>query len=322
MKVPRGGMTQSRNNSDRPSIEAARWLVALEEQPDDAALRARFVAWRDASPANAAAWTDTTHVYALMGQLPAVPVAAPQRNFRRRVGLGLAGAAIAACLAYLVVPSLVLRVQADHRTQTAELRSVRLDDGSVVHLGPESAVAVRYAAQERRVQLLKGEAFFDVTPDADRPFRVGARDIETTVLGTAFSVRLGDEAAAIGVRHGRVRVDQREAQPPRSETLGAGEWIRLPWQGQAHRGTVPVADVAAWVDGQIVARDRPMADVVDELRAYYAGLIVLTDTALGQQRITGVYNIADPVAALTAIAGAHGGSVRQFSSWVLVVGAR
>jgi transmembrane sensor len=76
--------------------------------------------------------------------------------------------------------------------------------------------------------------------------------------------------------------------------------------------------VAPWLHGQIVARDRPMADVVDELRRYYGGAIVVADGTLHGRRVTGVYNLADPVAALRAIMGAHGGSVRQVSPWLLL----
>ncbi len=55
-----------------------------------------------------------------------------------------------------------------------ELRSLTLEDGTQVRLGPESALGVDFTAGERRVRLLKGEAFFDVVPNAARPFRVAA----------------------------------------------------------------------------------------------------------------------------------------------------
>jgi transmembrane sensor len=324
-------MTTSGTTHDRASIEAARWLVALEDDPDNGALRTRFAAWLTENPANAAAWVDTTDIYALMAKVgpsrawhSAAPAAATRakRSLRCRLGLGAIGAAIAACLAFIIVPALVLRLQADHMTATAERRMLRLDDGSTVYLGPESAIAVAFAAGERRVRLLKGEAFFEATPDPDRPFRVSAREIDTIVLGTAFSMRLGIDGAAVEVRHGRVRVEYLAVQPQISETLTAGDWIRLAWHGSMTRGPIAPDEIAAWVDGQIVARDRPLADVVEELRHYYAGMIVLPDQTFGQQRVTGVYNIADPSAALQAIVGAHGGSVRQISPWLMLVSGR
>ncbi|MPY75509.1 MAG: DUF4880 domain-containing protein [Alphaproteobacteria bacterium] len=323
-------MTRSGEDEDRVTTEAARWLVALEDDPDDAALRVRFDAWLAASPANAAAWANTSDIYDMMGRVPPAhaghweaplphPLPPPRTSLRRRFAAGVVAAALAACLALVVMPALMLRMQADYRTTTAELRSIRLADGSTVRLGADSAIAVTLAHGERGVRLLKGEAVFEVTADPDRPFRVAAGEVETTVVGTAFEVRMNGEAVSVAVREGQVRVDYASAAPPVSERLSAGDWVQVGWTGHVERGGVPPGDVAAWLQGQIVARDRPMAEVVDELRRYYGGMIVLADGALGRERVTGVYNVADPVAALRAIAGAHGGSVRRISPWLLVV---
>jgi transmembrane sensor len=104
-----------------------------------------------------------------------------------------------------------------------------------------------------------------------------------------------------------------------SERLAEGDWMRVGWNGDVRRGQAPPDEVGSWLRGQIVARDRPLADVIDDLRRYCACLILLTDGALGELRVSGVYNVSDPIAALAAMAGAHGGSVRQLSPWVLVV---
>ena len=151
-------------------MEAARWLVALEDDPDDADLRARIAAWRSADPANETAWQDTVHVHGLMAEtrpVHATPRKAgaagarcdPQEPFRHRLAAGVL-AAIAAGLLLLFVPGLVVRLQSDQLTATAEVRSVALDDGSVVMLGADSAIAVRYQDAGRDVRLLKGEASF------------------------------------------------------------------------------------------------------------------------------------------------------------------
>lgn len=336
----------SSGEEDRATTEAAHWLVALDDDPDDLALRARFQAWLDASPANAAAWKDTADIDDLIGRLPPAhephwkpyqakrprtaartprswtmnghATSRPPPRRRQRI-FGSLVAVAAACFVAFMTPPLLLRMEADQVTSTGEVRSVRLEDGSTVWLGPDSALAADFANGKRGVRLLKGEAFFDVVPDPGRPFQVQAAATETTVLGTAFDVRLEEDAVAVAVRTGRVQVDHRSARPPISEQLEAGHWARITWSGHAAHGQVRAEEVAAWMDGQIIARDRALADVVDDLRRYYSGVIVLTDDDLARQRVTGAYNVADPAKALRAVAGAHGGSVRQLSPWILVV---
>lgn len=321
---------------DRASTEAARWLVALEDDPENASLRARFEDWRQDGPENAKAWADTSDIYDTMARTTPVHAGQwapyvfrrradrkgglpPQRApTRRGVAFG-AVAALAAGLALVFVPDVLLRIEADYVTATAQARILTLQDGSIVRLGPGSAVDIAFTETERRVRLLKGEAFFEVTANPDRAFRVSARDVETTVLSTAFNVRLGADVASIGVRRGKVRVDYGSVVPPVSERLGAGEWVRVAWNGRIERRAGPPDQIAPWLQGRIVARDDSLNAMVDALRRYYPGVIVMADAALGKKRVTGVYNLADPAAALRAIAGAHGASVRRISPWILLV---
>lgn len=319
-------MTQSQTDRERAETEAATWLVLLSEDPEDRALAARFEEWRSAAPLHAELWTRTARAYELAGKaVPAagkvVPIARPKPRAvwpRRRIAVG-AVMAIAACLLLLAAPPMLLRLQADHVTATAELRSLVLEDGSRVRLGPESALAVDFAAGERRVRLLKGEAFFDVVPDASRPFRVAARDAVATVLGTAFEVRLTADSIGVAVQHGQVRVDG--GVPPRSETLLAGDWVTVE-AARVSRGRRNPDEIGDWLGGELVARDRPMMEIVDALRRYYDGMIVVQDGAFARTRVTGIYDLRHPAATLAGLASSHDATVRRVSPWLLIVTSR
>jgi len=313
---------------DRASLEATRWLVALHEAPDDHEIRRRFEAWRCASPANEAAWSEIERLSEVAAVMPGTysevwqPVVSRRRTANRRAMtrpwcLGSAAIALAACVAFLVVPALVQRLQADYTTATAELRKVVLQDGSEVTLAPDSAIAVSFESAGRQVRLLSGEAFFEVTPDSSRPFRVLAGAVETTVVGTAFDVRLLSDGVVVSVEHGIVRVGSASASA--RDELRAGQAVRVLPDGEVSRQPASADTIAAWRDGQLVAQNVPLREAVDQLRRFFAGSIVVASGSLGDRRITGAYNLADPEDALRAIAQAHGGRVRRITPWLLVV---
>lgn len=314
------------SDGEQAGREATQWLIALRETPDDSAVRARFEAWLAASPANQAAWAETRRLLDLVtltrraAAAPTIELAKGRaRRHPRRLVIGGAIAALAACVMLVVGPGLLLKLQASHTTTTAEIRSLRLDDGSVVRLGPESAVDVAFRPGERRVRLLQGEAFFEVVPDAARPFTVESGGVRTTVLGTSFDVRLAGAATDVTVREGIVRVVDDKATPPVSERLVAGDHVRVDRRTGVVRATRSPEETSAWLRGELVANDRTVADIVDELSRYHRGTIIIADGGLARERTTGVYKLADPAKALRAVASAHGATVRQISPWLIVL---
>lgn len=317
--------------------EATDWFILLQEDPDDQELLRRLEEWRAASPLNAEAWLATRHTAEVATAMtpghaddwmPAVAArrARPMQRPRsrrpvpwRRVGLSVVVAAAAACAAVALAPSMLLRLDADHMTETAEVRVLELQDGSKVTLAPSSAVTISFTSGERRLDLLAGQAFFQVTPNPARPFRVKAAAVETSVLGTSFDVRLDSDGVTVAVQEGVVQVDSSTAGRKASERLAAGETVRVSSRGTAERSAEAPQLVAAWRQGQLLSQDRPLREAVDQLRRYWGGTIILADDALGARTVTGVYNLGDPEEALRGIVQTHGGKVRRLTPWVLLV---
>lgn len=316
------------------SRQATEWSVLLRDDPDDADLRRRFEAWRAASPLHAEAWRSTErasdltdralpafahewrpHLDGPPASRPAQALDAVRRGSRRTWLVPAASLALAAAVAFVAAPMVLLRLQADHIADTAEVRRIPLEDGSEVTLAPGSAIAVAYRPGERRVQLLKGEAFFAVTPDPARPFRVEARMVEAAVLGTSFDVRLDDSAVTVAVAEGTVRV----TGAARGETLQAGQSLRVDRAGLGMRGSEPPEMVSAWRRGQLYLQNRPLGEAVESLRRYFPGSIVIADFGLADRPTTGVFNLGDPEEALRGMAQAHGVTVRRITPWLLVL---
>lgn len=297
-----------------PDREALHWLIALQEAPADMVLRDRFRAWVQASPIHAQAWRDLNRVDDLIGQALSVAKAAPPPRRARPVTVK-AAFAMAACLLLAFFPVLQAGLQADHRTATAEMRRVALADGSRVMLAPDSAITVSLGEDRRMVELLRGEAFFDVQRDAARPFTVIAGDSSVRVVGTAFNVRRLVVGAEVAVAQGAVRVSRADTQVD----LQPGDSIDTSRGQHGIRSTLPTELVAPWRQGQLVVKDRSVADVVDTLRRYHDGMIMLHGSALAERRITGIFTPDDPEAALTALVAPLGGSVMRVTPWFLLV---
>jgi len=326
-------------DEDRAVVEATEWIMLLQEQPEDETLRRRFETWLAASPAHQAAWKDLGHVSSVAATMSPVyanrwapfiakrrarqTLAPPGRSFKRRSSRRLAIAAavaVAASLAVLAAPPVVLRLEADHLTGVAEQRRIELPDGSQVALAPASAIAVSYEPGERRVRLLSGEAFFQVQPDANRPFRVVTRTVETVVLGTMFDVRRDPEEVTVSVQEGSVRVAA-DGTRGAAERLGPGQSVRVSSDGIVSRTSGAPQLVGAWRQGQLYLEEQRLGDAIVQLRRYFNGMILITDDALADQRITGAYNLTDPEHALRGMARAHGATVRRITPWLLVMSA-
>jgi transmembrane sensor len=302
-----------------PTEDALAWAIALQENPDDAELRARFQAWR---ASNEAAWAEASKVCGLVGEALADAPRQMHPGWGMRAGwrlaLGAAVAAVAAAIMVFLLPAILVRVQADHLTGISEISTLMLEDGSKVTLGADSAVDLDFTGQDRRIRLLRGEAFFEVAPDPARPFRVEADDLSAVALGTAFDVLRGTEGITVTVAHGIVGIDRDGARL--DEPLSAGAWARIGWAGEVlAEGAVDPAMAGAWRSGMLMVGDWPLSEVVAQLRRYYGGLILAPDGDLAGLRVTGTYRLADPVAALGAASYPHGIVVRQVAPWVVVL---
>ena len=301
---------------NRARIEASRWLVTLSEAKPEDPCHQNWRDWLAASPANIAAWNDIERTDALSHAAMAALYAKPHRRFALRTRWTMAMAA-AAAVALAALPSLSLHLRADHITGVAETAQVRLADGSIAKLGPETALRIHFDGKTREVDLLSGEASFDVRHNPERPFNVATDEAITTVLGTHFKVSNFDDGTMVGVARGHVRVAARERA--RRYDLFAGDGVLVATRGQDER--TKLADIAGSADptSRITVSNRPVSEVIERLRPWFQGKIVLASGKVGQARVTGVFDANDPVRALQALVCPQGGMVTRITPWLLIV---
>ncbi|MCC9624498.1 FecR domain-containing protein [Thalassospira sp. MA62] len=234
----------------------------------------------------------------------------------RKARLGGAFAIVLGCLLFMLLPGWITSMDADFSTKIAQSRDITLADGSVVHLAPDSALSLD-DGDPRKVTLLEGEAFFEVTPDASHPFVVTAGHTKTTVLGTAFNVRNGATGVDVMVEQGHVRVQGDGASI--ATDLHAGDGVLVHRDGQTDLRKISPDLVGAWRNGQLIAKDHTLADMVAAVDRYYDGWIMIPDDDLATEPLTGFYDLSDPMGALRAMADAQGAEIRQVSPWVSII---
>lgn len=296
------------------------WLSLLHDQPSSGD-QATFSHWLQADPAHAEAYARAQVVWEL-SEGPARTLAnedafALQRYLNsmsqsRRSGVRRWSGALAMAACLLLMLSLgsgwqplrwVDDLGADYVSAPGEIRTVTLADQSQVTLDADSAIAVDFTRGERRVQLRRGAGFFSVTHTGE-PFVVAAEKGQARVLGTQFEVRLQPHGAQVTVLSGRVGVtaDNHTEQ----QILTAGQQVAY-GEGSADKlQAVDSEAQLAWRQGWLNYYKAPLADVVEDLRRYYPGRIVLLNDELAARRISGSFPGKDPQAVLSSLQGVMG----------------
>lgn len=203
---------------------------------------------------------------------------------------------------------------AHYQTEVGEVSHVTLTDGSVLSLNTDTEVAVTLTANLRQVELVRGEAFFDVAKDENRPFQIdtGRKIIE--VLGTQFNVRKrADETVVkVSVLEGKVAVRTTKAATVTEPTNPSEEDTTLLLAGDigsysessevvAQNQTQAVSSAQSWRRGVFRFDDEPLEHVIREFNRYRERKIVIADTSVAELRISGVFHLKNGDNILTAL---------------------
>jgi transmembrane sensor len=301
--------------TDPTVIEALEWFVRMRDGNVSADDRRAFHAWLDHDPTHRAAllraealWKRFDIVKPEIERLRQTEKAVSRRN----VILGGAVALIGGGALYLHSRSDLF---ADYVTDIGERRTVSLDDGSSIELGTYSALSVDFTAASRRIQLHRGQGFFEVAADSARPFSVEAAAGTMQALGTRFDVKYVDGLVTLVVNEHAVMV--RGAFP--AMTIEQGWQVSF---GQKGAGVPVRADLTAaeaWRRDQIVFQDVPLRRVLAEIERYRRGRIVLMDGALGDIPVTAIFNGKQTENALRTLADTLPIRIFQAGSLLTVV---
>lgn len=330
--------------------EACEWFVEMRAGDVDSDARREFNAWVSKSPEHLRAYlevseiwddaplVDPTHqrrpddliaegrasadVIPLTGRVARTkPEAMGLRPFGIKLGRRNRNLTIAATLACCAVAAYAMFEHYRdplYVTGATEQRLFRLEDGSRVELNSNTRLRVRFTDHARGIELLEGQALFQVAKSPERPFVVHVDGMQVRAVGTQFDIDRKSDATTVTVLEGRVVVDDvkphstgsgaagtgpaaatRAVDSSISETtptmlLAAGEQVRVTPDHRPVASRANLTAATAWTRGELVFSDSRLADVIEEFNRHNARRLVLRDASLESIRISGVYSSTNP----------------------------
>ncbi|OZI41810.1 FecR family protein [Bordetella genomosp. 4] len=296
--------------------QAAHWIVRLtdDDQAERERARLEFEAWKRADPRHAA---EAAAMESLIGRLqdlraPAAGDSRPARaaldavqacNDRRRRAKRLSVAALL-LLALCAPLALVLHIApptyllADLNTSAGQWKTHTLSDGTRITLDSASAVNFHYDSRRRAIELVQGNVLVSVAKDASRPFVVSTAHGCVRALGTRFVVERDDDVTVLSMIESRTSVQtaaQCESQAGASAQIQAGQRVRITEHAVSAPETIIPAQVEdAWQRHQLVAADRPLAEILDELARHRRGFIYYDRPQIEGIRVSAVLPLDAP----------------------------
>jgi transmembrane sensor len=287
--------------SDR-FTEASEWFVKLREEPESSERIGEWLEWLDSDPRNQEAFTEARRIWQLTAG--ATDVTLRRNASRSRKAQWLIAASILLCVALGTTAWLrIAQRGSEFVTGRGESRRFELADGSHVELAGDSKLRASLSPTHRDIDLVQGEAYFQVAHDKARPFIVHAGTLHVTAIGTAFNVRTAEDRVVVAVEEGVVMVEPRD--PESRISVRRGEEIAVTaGTPKPQLMRIEPNTVASWRSGRLYFAREPLRSVLASVRAASGVQIRLADPSLGDLRFTGtVFNdkISDWVEGLPAV---------------------
>lgn len=310
--------------------EAGEWFVRMRDGADDPAVQQELMSWLRRSPEHVGAYLDIAAVWMesrdvsvdadvdlsvrieqaradlnipeLMLERPAsMPAVTPPCRLTWSRPLAAAAVVVVA-----LVGAWSYFQRDTYSTAVGEQRSIALADGSTVELNARSRLRVRFSDEARTVELLEGQALFQVKKDPSRPFVVHSDDTSIRAVGTQFDVYRKAGGTIVTVVEGRVAVRDRSTGLVASlETqvaadapvlLSAGERLIVTASLDDPPVRVDASTATAWTRRELIFDVTPLDEVVAEFNRYNTRRLFVDDAQLRSLRITAIFRSPDPVA--------------------------
>ena len=189
-------------------------------------------------------------------------------------------------------------------TQKGERQTIYLPDSTLVFLNALSEIRYPNEFEDSREVFVKGEVFFDVTHDKDKPFIVHTKELDVQVLGTAFNVNTLTSDKVISLERGKVNVVIKKS----NNQLSLRPNEQLIFNNRTNdiiKKNFSVTETLAWKSDMLILDNILFKDAIEQINHFYGVSFRLVDHKLENKRITGAFkgqNIDEFISTLEFIA--------------------
>ncbi len=183
-----------------------------------------------------------------------------------------------------------------------------LPDGSVIYLAPNTTFEYpEKFDDDARTVTLKGEAFFEITKDASRPFTIALEEAEVRVLGTSFNIKaFSKKQTVVIVETGKVLFSAIN-----KVELEKGDQGKMDSSGSVSKSRSVEADYYSHKTQTLVFEKTELNKVIEVLNAIYSTQIILENESIGNCKLTATFSEQDLDSVLEVIAATFNLSVSK-----------
>lgn len=285
------------------TTQAIEWHQRLKQGEMDTAARTEFRAWMR-SPANVKELAHICLIDASLGSLkgpvralpknvvdfqtyaPVIRPRAPQVAETKR-SRSTAKIAVAASVLLAVIIGAVASLMTTDRvimTREGSWDKQMLDDGTVVYAGPSTKLRFHFDERLRSVELLRGEALFEVAKEPERPFVVSTYAGRVEALGTAFATADSGDEIIVTVLEGKVAVSAHKGAQP-MVPLGANQQVVLSQGNVSQPVAVNAERELKWIRNWYEYDGEPVGEIIAQLNQRHEAKIVVDDPQVSRLRM-------------------------------------
>ncbi len=182
---------------------------------------------------------------------------------------------------------------ATYSTQVGARQTVALADGTHIEMNTNTRLRVALSKTERKVWLEKGEAYFQVTHNAQRPFTVYAGDKQVVDLGTKFLLRHEPGRLEVNLLEGQVEIGSEKNAKLGTTVLNPGDSAIVTANAVSvtRKTSRDIIEKLGWRRGVVTFDRTTLADAVTELNRYNRHKLIVTDPAAARITIGGTFDV-------------------------------